>query len=148
MYVVSIISRYMDNPKKYHLLAAKRILRYLQGTISHGLLYKRKESSLLMGFTDSDYVGDRDDRKSNSGFLFMWGSNAVSWSSKKQPIVTLSIIEQKFVTATSCACQAIWLRKLLEEVHYRQAYATPIYSDNCSAIKLSENPVFHGESSK
>ncbi|KAK2970503.1 hypothetical protein RJ640_013575 [Escallonia rubra] len=146
MYSVSLISRYMENPTELHLLAAKRIFRYLKGTIDFGLLYKKGEKSYLMGFTDSDYAGDIDDRKSTSGYAFMLGSGAVSWSSKKQPIVTLSTTEAEFVAATSCACQAIWLRKILEELHFKQEEATTIYCDNSSAIKLSKNPVLHGRS--
>jgi hypothetical protein len=90
MYSVSLISRYMENPTELHLLAAKRILRYLQGTRNLGIYYTKGEKSDLIGFTDSDYAGDQDDRKSTSGYVFMLGNGAVSWSSKKQPIVTLS----------------------------------------------------------
>ena len=100
----------------------------------------------MFGFTDSDYAGDLDDRKSTSGYVFMLGSGAVSWSSKKQPIVTLSTTEAEFVAATACACQAIWLRKILEELHFKQVGATTVYSDSSSAIKLSKNPVLHGRS--
>ena len=146
MYVVSLISRYMENPKEIHLLAAKRIFRYLQGTADFGLLYKKGEHSDLMGFTDSDYAGDQDDRKSTSGYVFMLGTGAVSWSSKKQPIVTLSTTEAEFVAAASCACQAIWLRRILEEIQFKQQGATSIYCDNSSTIKLSRNPVLYGRS--
>ncbi|KAL9369366.1 hypothetical protein Peur_040565 [Populus x canadensis] len=146
MYAVSLISRYMENPKEIHLLAAKRIFRYLQGTADFGLLYKKGEHSDLMGFTDSDYAGDQDDRKSTSGYVFMLGTGAVSWSSKKQPIVTLSTTEAEFVAAASCACQAIWLRRILEEIQFKQQGATSIYCDNSSTIKLSRNLVLHGRS--
>ncbi|GKV45376.1 hypothetical protein SLEP1_g52467 [Rubroshorea leprosula] len=100
----------------------------------------------LAGFTDSDYAGDLDDKKSTSGFVFMLGSGAISWSSKKQPIVTLSTTEAEYVAATSCACQAIWLRRIMEELELNQHEATSIYCDNSSAIKLSKNPVLHGRS--
>ncbi|MCI56169.1 copia-type polyprotein [Trifolium medium] len=80
----------MDKPTDMHLTAAKRILRYLKGTMSLGILYKRGIDSQLQGWTDSDYAGDIDDRKSTSGYVFKFGSSAISWSSKKQPIVTLS----------------------------------------------------------
>ena len=146
MYAVSLISRFMECPTEIHLLAAKRILRYLQGTRDFGLFYKRSEKSNLFGFTDSDYAGDPDDRKSTSGYAFMFGTGAVSWSSKKQPIVTLSSTEAEFVAATACACQAIWLRRILEELQFKQEGATTIYCDNSSAIKLSKNPVLHGRS--
>ncbi|KAL5828134.1 hypothetical protein ACOSQ4_019931 [Xanthoceras sorbifolium] len=106
----------MEQPKEIHLLAAKRILRYLQGTVDFGLFYRKGEKSELFRFTDSDYAGDLNDRRSTSGYVFMIGSAAVSWSSKKQPLVTLSTTEAEFVAATSCACQALWLRKILQEL--------------------------------
>jgi hypothetical protein len=127
-------------------LAAKRILRYLQGTQNFGIYYTKGEKSDLIGFTDSDYAGDQDDRKSTSGYVFMLGNGAVSWSSKKQPIVTLSTTEAEFVAATTCACQAIWLRKILEELQFKQIGCTTIFCDNSSTIKLSKNPVLHGRS--
>lgn len=103
-----------------NLLAAKRILRYLQGTADYGLFYKKDEKLDLFVFTYSDYAGDQDDRRNTSEYDFMLGSGAVSWSSKKQSIVTLSTIEAEFVAATSCACQGIWLRKILEDPQFKQ----------------------------
>ena len=99
-----------------------------------------------MGFTDSDYAGDQDDRRSTSGYVFMLGSGAISWSSKNQPIITLSTTEAEFVATTACACQAIWLRRILDELHFEQEGATTIYCNNNSAVKLSKNPVLHGRS--
>ena len=116
MHVVSVISRYMECPTKIHLLAAKRLLRYLQGNKEFGLFFKKGEKSDLFSFTNSDYAGDSDDRKSTSGYVFMLRIGAVSWSSKKQPIVTLSTTEAKFVATIAYACQAIWLKKILEEL--------------------------------
>ncbi|PKA55902.1 Retrovirus-related Pol polyprotein from transposon TNT 1-94 [Apostasia shenzhenica] len=136
----------MENPTEVHLLAAKRIFRYLKGTTDFGIFYKNGGDSSLIGFSDNDYAGDIDDRKSTSGFVFMMCSGAVSWSSKKQPIVTLSTTEAEFVAATACACQAIWLRKVLKILQFKQVGATTIFCDNNSAIKLSKNPVLHGRS--
>lgn len=144
MHSVSLISRYMENPTEMHLLAAKRVFRYLQFIKEFGLFYKKGEKLDLFGFTDSDYAGDLDDRNSSSCYVFMLGSRAVSWSSKKQAIVTLSTTEAKFIVATSCACQAIWLRRILNELHFKQEGATAIYCDNISAIKLFKNLVLHG----
>ncbi|XP_057980101.1 uncharacterized mitochondrial protein AtMg00810-like [Malania oleifera] len=146
MYYVSLISRYMENPTEMHLLAAKRILRYLQGTRDFGLFYEKAEKLELFRFTDSDYVGEQDDRRSTSGYVFMLGTGAVSWSSKKQPIVTLSTTEAEFIVATACACQAIWLKRILEELQFKQVEATTVFCDNNSAIKLSKNPVLHERS--
>jgi len=129
MYYVSLISRYVENPTKMHLLAAKRIICYLEVTRDFGLLYKKGEKSNLLGFTVSDYVGNQNNR-SISGYAFLFGICAILWSSKKQPIVTLSSIEAKFVAATTCACQAIWLRRILEELQCKQSRATKIFCDN------------------
>ena len=90
---------------------------YLLGTIEYGLFYKKGD---LFGFTDSDYAGDLDDRKSIASYVFMMGSIAVSWSSKKQLIVILSTIEVELVAETAFSCQAIWLRKILEELHFKK----------------------------
>ncbi|XP_038904408.1 secreted RxLR effector protein 161-like [Benincasa hispida] len=102
MYAVSLISRFMESPTELHFLAAKRILRYLKGTPGLGILYQKGEKLNLVGFSDSDYVGDLNDRKSTPGYIFMLGSGAISWSSKKQPIITLSTTEAELVAATSC----------------------------------------------
>ncbi|XP_021894612.1 uncharacterized protein LOC110812206 [Carica papaya] len=91
MHAVNLISRYMESPREMHLLVVKRILRYLQETINFGLLSKKSEQSVLTGFADSDYAGDLDDRKSTSGCVFMMGSGAISWSSRKQSIVNVSV---------------------------------------------------------
>ncbi|KAL0560852.1 hypothetical protein IC582_001266 [Cucumis melo] len=141
MYAVSLISRFMESPTKFHLLASKRILRYIKGTPDLGILYQRKRKLNFVGFSDSDYAGDLNDRKSTSGYVFMLGSGVISWSSKKQPIVTT---EAELVAAASRACQAIWLRNILENLHYKQEEASIIICDNTSTIKLSRNPVLHG----
>ncbi|XP_034197107.1 secreted RxLR effector protein 161-like [Prunus dulcis] len=104
-----------------HYQAAKRVLRYLKGTVDYGLFYKKGKSNELVGFSDSDYAGDLEDRKSTSGHVFMLSSGAVSWSSKKQQVVTLSTTEAEFIAAASCACQAVWLRRILEELHFRRS---------------------------
>ena len=76
----------------------------------------------------------------------MLGIGAVLWSSKKQQIVSLSTTEAEFIAATACACQAIWLRRILEELQFKQVEATTVFCDKNSAIKLSKNPVLHGRS--
>jgi hypothetical protein len=146
MYVVSLISRFMERPTELHLNAAKRVLRYLKGTMSFGLFYRKGEKQELIGYTDSDYAGDQDDRKSTSGYVFMLSSGAVSWSSKKQPVVTLSTTEAEFIVAASSACQAVWLRRILQQLNHEPRKSTTIYCDNSSTIKLSKNPVLHGRS--
>lgn len=107
---------------------------------------KKGEGSELVGFTDSDYAGDLNDRKSTSGHVFMMGIGAVSWSSKKQQVIALSKTEAKFIAGASCTCQAIWLRRMIEELYCPQLESTPVYCDNSSAIKLSRNLFLYGRS--
>jgi hypothetical protein len=146
MYAVSLISRFMESPTELHHQAIKKIMRYLKGTVNYGLFYKKSERNELVGFSVSDYAGDLDDRKSTSGYVFLLSGAAVSWSSKKQLVVTLSTTEVEFIAAASCACQGIWLRRILDEVKYTQQGPTMLFCDNNSTIKLSKNSVLHGRS--
>ena len=93
-----------------HWKTGKRILRYISGTRDYGILYSKSDDFILVGYTDSDFAGSIDDRKSTSGYIFHLGSGAISWDSQKQPIVTLSTTEAEYVAATSAACQAVWIR--------------------------------------
>ena len=146
LYAVGLVSRYMENPITTHFKAAKRILRYIKGTIDFGLFYSISNDFKLVGYSDSDWGGDTDDRKSTSGFAFFMGNTAFTWMSRKQPIVTLSTCEAEYVAATSCVCHAIWLRNLLKELSLPQEEPTEICVDNKSAIALAKNPVFHDRS--
>lgn len=88
MFVVSLISRFMAQPIELHLQAAKMALRYLKGTVNYGIFYRKAGNEKLIVYTDNDYVGDMEDKKSTFGFVFMLSEGAVSWSSIKQPITT------------------------------------------------------------
>jgi hypothetical protein len=107
LYGVGLVSRYMELPTTTHFKAAKIILRYIKGTIDFGLFYPSSNEFKLVGYSDSDWGGDVDDRKSTTGFVFYLGSSAFTLSSKKQPIVTLSTCEAEYVVATSSVCHAI-----------------------------------------
>lgn len=138
-YMVSVVSRYMERPTELHVQAIKRILRYVMGTMEKGLWYKHgtKNEGKLVAFSDSDYAGDIDDRRSTSGYVFIMNGGAVAWSSKKQPMVTLSTTEAEFISAASCACQGVWMRRVLSMLGCNQGEPTIIYCDNNSAVKLS-----------
>jgi hypothetical protein len=146
MFVTCLINRYMSKPTELHLQVANRALRYLRGTVNFGIHYKKGGSGELLAFTDSDYAGDMEDRKSTSGYVFLLSSGAVSWSSKKQPIVTLSTTEAEFVAAAMCVCQALWIKRILKELGHSNGGCTQVKCDNSSTIKLSKNPVMHGRS--
>lgn len=142
-YSVSLISRFMQQPSRNHFGAAKRVLRYIAGTMEYGIMYSKVPDLRLCGFTDSDWASSLDDRKSVSASVFTLGSGVITWSSKKQPMTALSSTEAEYVAATSAACQAIWLRRLLAEVNQEQEGATEIFCDNVAAISMSKNPAFH-----
>ncbi|XP_057845053.1 secreted RxLR effector protein 161-like [Cryptomeria japonica] len=92
-FVVNYLSRFMQEPKTSHWLAAKRVLRYIHGTMDHGLEYKKNDQFFLTGYTDADYAGSVDDRKSTSRFVFFLGSGPISRGSKKQATVAHSSTE-------------------------------------------------------
>ncbi|XP_042445550.1 secreted RxLR effector protein 161-like [Zingiber officinale] len=142
-YAVSVISRYMQNPKKPHLEAARRILRYVKSTTDYGLLYKRNENCKLVGYCDADYAGDCDTRRSTTGYVFKLGSVTISWCSKRQPTVSLSTTEAEYRATAMAAQESTWIIQLMNNLHQPVDYAVPVYCDNQSAIRLAENPIFH-----
>jgi hypothetical protein len=143
-FAVLVLSRYLSNPTQSHLLAAKRVLRYLRGTADLALTY-RGDLQPLLGYTDADWGGDIETRRSTAGYLFNVGSGAISWSSKRQPTVALSSCEAEYMGETQATKEAIWLKRLLQELHVdrSQTQATIIFGDNQSAIALAKNPQFH-----
>eukprot|EP00253_Pinus_taeda_P025882 PITA_25882 len=143
IFVVSLISTFMERPKEAHWKATKRILRYVKGTKRFGILYTTSECSNLILYTGSDWAGSVDDWKNTSGYVFHMGSGAISWASKKHPIVVLSTVEAEYVVATTTTCQSILMRRMLRSLCQEQAQATMIFCDNSSAIALSKNYVFH-----
>ncbi|CAM8965989.1 unnamed protein product [Rhodiola kirilowii] len=143
MFVVCLISRFMAHPMEEHLMIAKRVLRYLKGTLNYGLFYKRECGLGLKAYTDSDYASDINDRKSTSGYVFLLSGAAVCWSSRKQAIVTLSSTEAEYVAAVACACHCVWVRAVLIQLGYSKGDCIEIMCDNTSSIKLSKNPVMH-----
>jgi cell pole-organizing protein PopZ len=143
MYATSLMSRFMNGPTKIHMGAAKRVLRYVQGTLSYGIEYVRNQSTTLIGFCDADWAGSEDDSRSTSGYAFSFGSGAFSWASVKQNTVALSTAEAEYVSASEATAQAIWLRFVLDDFGEMQAEATPLFCDNMSAISMAKNPVFH-----
>lgn len=116
MHAISLVSRYMHKPTMHHLGAVKRILRHVAGTAHLGLLYQQCDAFKLVGYSDSDWGGSLDDRRSTSGWVFHLGSVAITWSSKKQDITALSSTEAEYISATSAACQALWMRRVLEDI--------------------------------
>ncbi|XP_040871044.1 secreted RxLR effector protein 161-like [Glycine max] len=98
-YCVGLISRFMEKPKTPHFLAAKRILRYMKGTLDLGILYPYSQKNIreVFGYSISDWCGDKDDRKNTTGYVFKFGTSPISWCSKKQSVIALSTCEAKYL---------------------------------------------------
>jgi hypothetical protein len=101
----------------------------------------------LHGFTNSDWAGSAEDKKSTSGMCFSLGSAMISWGSRKQKFVALNTVEAEYMASCEACTEAIWLRKLISDLFDQIPESTIIYCDNQSCIRLSDQPVFH-ESSK
>jgi hypothetical protein len=145
MHAVCQVARFQASPKASHLLAVKRILRYLKGTTEYGLWYPKGNQLDLYAFTDVDWAGCVDDRKSTSGATFYLGGCLVSWSSKKQSTVSLSTAEAEYIAAANCCTQVLWMKQMLSEIHIHYDAPIPIFCDNTSAISISKNPVMHSK---
>ena len=133
----------MHNPKVEHMTALKRILRYVKGTLSYGLhMYKSKLSSLI-SYTDADWGGCPDTRRSTFGLCVFLGDNLISWSSKRQPTLSKSSAEAEYRGVANVVSESCWIRNLLLELHCPVPKATLVYCDNVSAIYLTSNLVQH-----
>lgn len=157
-YAVSTLAQYSSNPNQTHWTAVKRIFRYLKGTLNLGIEYSRdaRRGNELVGYSDADYAGDRDSRRSTSGFVFMLAGGPITWASRKQTSVALSTCEAEYMAMSKASTEAMWLRKLLHEVDFSTPSTPPqtnlgikikpmLYADNQGAIALTENPVFHNK---
>jgi hypothetical protein len=124
------------------MIALKRIFRYLVDTPRYGIWYPKGSSFILNGYTDADWAGDKDDRKSTSGACQFLGRSLVCWSSKKQNCISLSTAEAEYVAAASGCTQLLWMRQTLKEYGVI-CDKVPLLCDNESAIKIAYNPVQH-----
>ena len=126
-----------------HWKAVKRILRYIKKTISYGITLGDSAKINLVGYADSDWANDQDDRKSTSGYVFYLGKGCITWQSKKQPTTALSTTEAEYMSMSNATKELIWLRTLLNEIGFHQSDATTIYQDNMGSIDLSQNNKNH-----
>ena len=143
-YAVGTLAQFGSNPGIPHLNALKCVLRYLKGTAHFKLKLGGTDKDVsLIGWTDSDWAGDVDTRRSVGGFSFEVAGGFISWSSKKQPTVALSTIESEYMAAANATREAIWLRILLTDLGYPQVSASIVYGDNQGCISLTRNPIAH-----
>ena len=133
----------MHAPRDAHWTLVKRILRYIKGTTGHGLRLTASSSHELIGYSDADWAGCPDTRRSTSGYCVFLGDSLISWSSKRQPTVSRSSAEAEYRAIANVVADCYWLRQLLGELHFEVPKATVVYCDNISAVYLTQNPVHH-----
>jgi hypothetical protein len=133
----------MHDPREQHLAAIKRILRYVKGMLSHGLQLHSSSPASMVTYTNADWAGCPDTRRSTSGFCVYLGDNLVSWSLKRQHTVSRSSAEAEYRAVANTIVEATWIRQLLYEFHRPSPPTTVVFCDNVSAVYMSTNPVQH-----
>jgi hypothetical protein len=139
------VARFQEAPKESHVLAVKRIFRYLKGTKEFGLWYPKGKDLSLIAYTDAAWAGCIDDRRSTSGAAFYLGECLVSWLRKKQSSVSLSTAKVEYIAATKCCTQVLWMKQTLKDIQVEYDEPIPIYFDNTSVISISKNLVIHSK---
>ena len=146
-FTVSQLARFNSNPGKQHWAAVKHLFRYLKATMDLKLVYAPDSSSkeLFTVFSDADHGGNKDNGRSTGAYVTRIGTGAVNWSSKLQPIVTLSSTEAEYVAAVEAGKEICWMRNLLTELGYSITdQPSTMHVDNNSAISLAKNPEHFG----
>ncbi len=140
---VGVLSRFNSAPTEAHLTAAKRVLRYLKGTINLTLQYKKTENTEVTGYSDADWANDMDTRRSTTGNVFIMCGGPISWLSQRQATVALSTAEAEYIALSSASQEAVWLQRLLTDIGEDYTKPMTIMEDNQGAIAIAKNPVGH-----
>uniref|UniRef100_A0A2N9IEV6 GS catalytic domain-containing protein n=1 Tax=Fagus sylvatica TaxID=28930 RepID=A0A2N9IEV6_FAGSY len=142
-HAVQLVSQFVSDPRRLHLTALHRIIRYLRSTSDLGLPYYKSALPQLQAYSDADYGGCPDTRRSTTGYCSFLGSSLLSWKSKKQPTVSKSSTEAEYRAMSAVCSEIVWLRRLLADFGMTPSIPTPLFCDNESAVKIASNPVFH-----
>jgi hypothetical protein len=142
-YIVQQICLHMHDPQEPHLTAMKCILRYLHGTPGYSLLLRHSSSSDLVVYTNADWADCPETRRSMSGYAVFLGDNLVSWSAKRQTVVSRFSAEVEYHAVANGMTEATWLRQLLHELQTPPSRCTLVYCDNISVVYIFINPVQH-----
>lgn len=140
---VNKVCQFLHAPTIAHWTAAKRILRYVKSTLSVGLTFSRSSSTLVSAFTDSDWAGCLDDRRSTEGFAVFFGPNLISWCVKKQATISKSSTEAEYKALANATAEIIWVKSILKKLGLRNIQTPCLWCDNLGATYLAVNPVFH-----
>lgn len=138
-----LVARYQSTPKQSHLLAKKRIFRYLKGTTGYGIWYPKGKDFNLIAYRDADWASCVDDRKGTSDGAFYVGESLVAWLSKKQTSFSLSTMEVEYIAAVAYCTQVLWMKQTLQGMEVNFNELTSIKYDNTSAISISKRHVLH-----
>ncbi|KAL4272426.1 hypothetical protein GQ457_13G015890 [Hibiscus cannabinus] len=147
-YALSMTSRYQANPGEGHCTAVKNILKYLRRTKDVFLVYGGEEELRIKGYTDASFQTDKDDSRSQSGFVFCLNGGAVSWKSSKQDTVADSTTEAEYIAASEAATEAVWIKKFRTRLGVIPSIsdAVDLYCDNNGAIAQAKEPRSHQRS--
>jgi histone deacetylase 1/2 len=140
---VNKVCQFLHAPTTAHWTAVKRIMRYVKDTIGIGISFQPSTSTLLSAFSDADWAGCLDDRRSTGGFAIFIGPNLVSWSARKQATVSRSSTEAEYKSLANATAEMIWVEALLNELGVKLQEKPCLWCDNLGATFLSANPVFH-----
>ncbi|XP_074290473.1 secreted RxLR effector protein 161-like [Silene latifolia] len=140
-YVVGVLGRYQSNPGTDHWKAAKKVLRYLQGTKDYMLMYRRTNNLEVVGYSDLDFDGCTDSRKSTSGYVFMLADGAGSWRSTKQTLTATSTMEAEFFSCFEATSHDVWLKGFISGLRVVDFISRLIrmYCDNSAAVFMAKN---------
>ncbi|XP_071676883.1 uncharacterized protein [Lolium perenne] len=142
-YAVNRVCQYLHSPRDTHWTAVKRILRYVRHTATYGLRLSSASSGLLSAYSDADWAGNPDDRRSTGGYAVFFGSTLIAWSARKQATVSRSSTEAEYKVVGDATAELIWVQSLLRELRVSQSQSPILCCDNIGATYLSSNPVFH-----
>lgn len=135
----------MQCPTTVHMQAAKRLLRYITGSISQGVLLASSSVAQLTAYCDSDWASCLATRRSTSGYCIFLGSSPISWKTKKQTVVSRSSTEAEYRAMTLTTCEVTWLLSLLKDLGLKQLPPASLKCDNQASLVIAANPVMHGK---
>jgi hypothetical protein len=144
-HAVSVLSQFSNCYRKKHCTAAKRVLRYLKGTIDKKLIYRKNQDNLTC-YVDADWANCEIDRRSYTGSTFILSGAAFSWESRKQRTVALSSTEAEYMALSDASKEAVFLIGYLKELGFQSLANVVVFNDNQGAGKLTENSVYHARS--